>query len=156
MKYYTDGWMMGSKNPSPYGGGFTVVDEDNELIKREEVRHQGFTNNEAEIRGIKFALEYAEKGDSVSTDSMCCLSWVNKGKSKARPDLFELLQECKKLKTEKGINFHWEGRDFNLAGIYNENSRELETLKRMEEEVERLDYGKYPTTSNLKDLIHNL
>ncbi len=118
-KYYTDGWMMGT-NPSPYGGGFTVMDSEGKLIIREEIHENGFTNNEAEIRGIKYALEYAVSGDTVSTDSMCCLSWVNKGKSKARGDLFELLQECNYLLKSKGINLVWEGREFNLAGVYNE------------------------------------
>lgn len=135
MKYFTDGWMMGSNNPSPYGGGYTVIDENNKLIKEEEFRVTGFTNNEAEIRGIKFALEYAVKGDTISTDSMCCLTWVNKGKSKARPDLRDLLEGCKKLKNEKEINLIWEGRDFNLAGIYNENNRDYKKRKRLLEEV---------------------
>ena len=133
MKYYTDGWMMG-KNPSPYGGGFTVINEENLLIIREEIRIDGgvwFTNNEAEIRGILFALEYAEDGDSISTDSMCCLTWVNTGTSKARPDLSHLLSKCRKLKFSKFINLMWEGRDFNLAGVYNERVQKENTLRRM-------------------------
>lgn len=134
MKYFTDGWMMGSRNPSPYGGGFTVTDEKGNVIVREEFKKAGFTNNEAEIRGIKFALEYAEKGDTVSTDSMCCLTWVNKGRSKARPDLEELLQECKRLKITKQINVCWEGREFNLAGIYNEKIQKEMKEIRLEEE----------------------
>lgn len=132
MKFYTDGWMMGSKNPSPYGGGFTVTDEKGNVVIREEINQEGFTNNEAEIRGIKFALEYAVKGDTVSTDSMCCLTWVRKGRSKARPDLYELLQECNFILKEKNINLIWEGRDNNLAGIYNESISKEETKKRKE------------------------
>jgi len=146
MKYYTDGWMMGSKNPSPYGGGYTVVREDGVLIERKEIKRTGFTNNEAEIRGIEFALEYAEKGDIISTDSMCCLSWVNRGRSKVRKDLFELLQSCKKTKEEKHINLCWESRDFNLAGLYNEDVRPEETKKRIEEQEEE-DF--YNITKNL-------
>lgn len=140
MKYYTDGWMMGSKNPSPYGGGFTVMGENNEFIVRQEIYKKGLTNNKAEIQGILYALEYAEYGDTVSTDSMCCLSWVNSGKSKARPDLNELLIKCKIIKKEKNINVCWEGRDFNLAGIYNDNVGYVEKLKRIEQE--RLDFLK--------------
>lgn len=132
MKYYTDGWLMGS-NPS-HGGGWTVIDENNKLIERGELRKMGFTNNEAEIRAIKFALEYAEEGDQISTDSMCCLSWVNKGKSKARPDLNELMTECKNIKEKKKINLMWEGRDFNLAGIYNEEVKDVNTLDRIFQE----------------------
>ena len=111
--------MMGT-NPSDIGGGFTIVDENDNLIKIEEIFKKKFTNNEAEIRGIQFALEYAKEGDTISTDSMCCLSWVNRGKSKARPDLNDILTNCYLLKLQKGINLMWEGRDFNLAGIYNE------------------------------------
>ena len=137
MKYYCDGWMMGSKNPSPYGGGFTVVDEDKVLIVREDIFKEVFTNNEAEIRGIKFALEYAEEGDSVSTDSLCCLSWVRKGRSKARPDLYVLLDQCNDLFNQKKINLLWEAREFNLAGIFNEENREYYKQLRMEDENEK-------------------
>ena len=125
---------MGSKNPSPYGGGYTIVDENNELVSRYMIYEKGFTNNEAEIRGIEATLEYAEKADTISTDSMCCLTWVNTGKSKSRPDLNEVLRKCKTLLKEKEINLCWEGRDFNLAGIYNENVGTIETAKRIEEE----------------------
>lgn len=121
MKYYTDGFMFGS-NPSSVGGGFTVTDEIGNLIHREVINKGGLTNNEAETRGIHFALKIANNGDTVSTDSMCCLTWVNKGRTKVRPDLTELLTESKMLKITKDINLMWEGRDFNLAGIMNENS----------------------------------
>lgn len=136
MKYYTDGWMMGSKNPSPYGGGFTITDEKGVLLEESTVKKTGFTNNEAEILGIQAALQYAEKGDTVSTDSMCCLTWVNTGKSKARPDLKELLAKCKQLKEEKEINLCWEAREFNLAGIYNEEHRNEKTQFRIERELQ--------------------
>ena len=138
-KYYTDGWLKGSRNPSPYGGGYTVVDENNNLIVREDIKSSNFTNNEAEIRGILFALEYAEKKDIISTDSMCCLTWVNTGTSKARPDLNHLLFRCKELKFSKFINLMWEGRDFNLAGIYNEKVQKENTKKRIVDQLE-VDY----------------
>lgn len=120
MKYYTDGYMIGG-NPSSYGGGYTIVREDGQLIVRQEIQKNPFTNNEAEILGILNAIKYAKPKDQISTDSMCCLTWANQGKSKARPDLKELLQEVKRLKIEKNINLMWEGREFNLAGIHNEN-----------------------------------
>lgn len=118
-KYYTDGYMIGG-NPSKIGGGYTIVDENNNLIERKEIIQVNFTNNEAEILGILNAMKLAEYEDTVSTDSKCCLLWTNKGMSKSRPDLFPLIQECKTLLKEKNINLIWEGRDFNLAGIYNE------------------------------------
>lgn len=148
MKYYTDGWMMGN-NPSPLGGGFTITNESGEVIKREEIYKKGFTNNEAEIRGIEFALEYADKGDTVSTDSMCCLTWARTGKSKARPDLKERLQHCKLLFTEKEINLMWEGRDFNLAGIYNEENQK----KFKDERIEYQTKKEFLSFSEEADLI---
>lgn len=135
MKYYTDGWMMGT-NPSPYGGGITIVDEKGIVIHQEEIYKENFTNNEAEIRAIKFALEYAEKGDTISTDSMCCLSWVNKGKSKARADLNPLFQECYYLKRDKEINLCWENREFNKAGLYNESVQDERRERRIAKQIE--------------------
>jgi len=132
MKYYTDGWMMGSKNPSRYGGGYTITDDNGTLIKEREIKQSGFTNNEAEILGIFEVLKYAVTGDIISTDSMCSLSWVNAGKSKSRPDLNPMLFECKRLKFEKRINLLWEAREFNLAGIYNEQNRDSKTEIRIE------------------------
>ena len=121
MKYYTDGFVDGH-NPSEKGGGYTILNEKGELIRQEYVEKNPFTNNEGEILGIYNTLLLSEVGDSISTDSMCCLTWVNNGKSKARPDLNTILTECKQMKKEKNINLLWEGRDFNLAGIFNENA----------------------------------
>lgn len=121
MKYYTDGFMMKS-NPSPYGGGYTITDETGAVLHQEVIRKAGLTNNEAETMGILHALRIAETGDTVSTDSMCCLTWVNRGRAKARKDLFDVLDEAKALLRYKKINLMWEGRDFNLAGIHNENN----------------------------------
>lgn len=121
MKYYCDGFMIKS-NPSPYGGGYTIVDENNVLIKREVVKQSGFTCNEAELLGILETLRLAEYNDKISTDSMCTLTWVNAGKSKARPDLNDKMLEAKNLKREKNINLMWEDRNYNLAGKYNEEN----------------------------------
>lgn len=129
MKYYTDGWVKGH-NPSKWGGGYTVVDENNNLIKYIDIEKVGFTNNEGETLGILEGLRVAGVGDSVSTDSMCCLGWANRGFSKARPDLNELLRECRQLMRKKKINLLWEGREFNLAGIYNERDQEIRRDKR--------------------------
>lgn len=119
MKYYTDGYLRVS-NPSPIGGGYTIIDENNVLIERTEIRKSPFTNNEAEILGLLNAMKHASIEDEISTDSMCCISWVFRGISKSRPDLHNLLQECSQLRKQKELNIIWEGRDFNLAGIYNE------------------------------------
>lgn len=129
MKYYTDGFCRRS-NPSPFGGGYTIVDENNNLIKREEVEKVGFTNNEAELLGVLEACKICEEGDLVSTDSMNTIGWIGAAKSKSRPDLNHLLQEARDLVHSKKINLMWERRYFNLAGIVNEfNGKERKKLK---------------------------
>lgn len=119
MKYYTDGYTLG-QNPSDEGGGYSVVDENGELIAHEVIRQSHFTNNEAEIRGIEHVLKICAAGDQISTDSMNALTWIHAGKSKARADLNEVLKFCQKELVAKKVNLMWEGRDFNLAGHFNE------------------------------------
>ena len=119
MKLYTDGYTL-IGNPSPKGGGFTVLDENNKVLIHEKIEKEGLTNNEAELRGLLWALKESKTGDKISTDSSVIISWLRRGKTKARKDLTELIQECVKLKNEKNIELIWEGRDSNLAGIYNE------------------------------------
>lgn len=122
MKYYCDGFTMGG-NPSKGlggGGGYTIVDESGSLIKMRVIYREGFTNNEGEILGILDTLRLCKFKDSISTDSMIALTWINSGRSKARSDLIGILLECKNIILYKKINLLWEGREFNLAGIYNE------------------------------------
>lgn len=148
MKYYTDGFCR-AKNPSPYGGGYTITNESGNLIKQIEVEKAGFTNNEGELLGVLEASKICDMGDSISTDSMNTIGWVSVGKSKSRPDLNPLLQEAKQIIAQKKINLMWERRDFNLAGIHNEklSSERMKkygrkkmndtTLVGLEEEYER-------------------
>lgn len=117
LKVYTDGFTLGS-NPSLRGGGFTICGEDGKLIKTETIQNPGFTNNDGEVRGIIEALRLLEDGGEVVTDSYCAMRWVMNGKSKARPDLFELLQEGQRLLKGKKITLM--GREENWAGQYNE------------------------------------
>lgn len=123
MKYYSDGFLRGPKNPSNLGGGYTIVDENGNLIKRVEVEKVRFSNNEAEILGILETMKLANDKDAISTDSMCCLTWARAGRSKARPDLNEIMQECRNLLAIKRLNLMWEGREYNLAGLFNENEQ---------------------------------
>jgi len=58
--------------------------------------------------------------DEISTDSMCIIAWIRKGKSKPRKDLFNQIQEAKQLIESKYIDLIWESREVNLAGHFNE------------------------------------
>lgn len=118
MIYYVDGFTIG-RNPSRQGGGFTVVDENGELIHRQEYRRY-FTNNEGELRGVQYACEDAEEGSIVATDSQVAVFWCRNGKSKARPDLNRVCANVKELIALKGLELVWVRRDKNLAGIHNE------------------------------------
>lgn len=120
MKYYTDGYTE-IRNPSETGGGFTIMTEYEELLVTRRIEKQGLTNNEAELRGVVQCLRDCLPESTISTDSQNTISWLSsKKKCKARPDLQGLIDEGKYLKIDKKVNIIWEGRDFNLAGIYNE------------------------------------
>lgn len=121
MKYYIDGYTT-EGNPSPIGGGFSIVDKYGTLLIRFPVKKKGFTNNEAELLGLSFCLKHhCERGDTISTDSMNTIHWVKRGKSKkARPDLNPVISEVKRLVDSLGIFLVWESREKNLAGIYND------------------------------------
>ena len=119
---YTDGFCL-VKNPSPFGGGFTVTDYLGTVLSRQKILKNNFTNNEAELLGVLRGCELSENNGIVVTDSMNTIHWVKRGKSKARPDLNEIIAKTKKIAEEKEIFLKWEKRDYNLAGIYNENYR---------------------------------
>ena len=73
---HTDGYTI-SRNPRRTGGGYTliVIDaEGNENVKAKALLKEGFTNNEAEVRGIAAALDLAQDGDTIITDSKICLT----------------------------------------------------------------------------------
>lgn len=140
MKYYIDGFVDGS-NPSPVGGGYSIVDENGELVEIEYIAKSGFTNNEAEVLGLYNALGYAESGDTISTDSQNNLYWLCGGKSKSRPDLNDILGKSKYLLKNSNVAIVWEPREYNLAGIYNEfgvvSQEEIYISKNHTQEVPR-------------------
>lgn len=133
MKYFVDGFVMGA-NPSKLGGGFTIVDEANRFIMRRRLMRAGFTNNDGEILGIYFALKHAAAYDTISSDSKCAIWWAEAGRSKKRKDLSRMLTECRQMIQEKKITLVWEGRDDNLAGIFNENEADKYRKLRMAKE----------------------
>lgn len=117
---HADGFCL-IKNPSPFGGGFTVTDELGNVLTRQKIMKQNFTNNEAELLGVLKACELSEENGTVVTDSMNTIFWVRRGKAKARPDLNDVIAKTKKIAEDKKIKIEWRKRDENLAGIYNEN-----------------------------------
>ncbi len=136
MKYYSDGFSI-NKNPSPIGGGFSIVREDNLLIEFRRIFKENFTNNEAELLGVLEALRIVSKGDTVSTDSKIVILWVfniGRRKKNARKDLDPLKIEAYILLKRKNINLIWEPRDKNLAGIYNESIDNKEYFGERDEE----------------------
>ncbi len=118
MVYHVDGFTIKS-NPSKIGGGFTVVDEDGQLIHREEYRRY-FTNNEGELRAIYYAAEIAGRKDTIITDSRIARLWVIKGDSGGRPDLRHVAGQAQCWVQQKGLQLRWVRRENNLAGLFNE------------------------------------
>lgn len=134
MEIHTDGYTIGG-NPSPQGGGYTLIaveDGDTKVLKQEEF-DRPITNNEAEMLGLIAAIELAQKGDTVVTDSNISLIWLFRGYASARRDLDPIIAAAKKLANEKKahiknyqplneaeIVIEWRGRDENEAGNFNE------------------------------------
>ena len=119
--FHTDGFVLGINGVTD-SGGFTVF-KNGELITSTNVvkgNKKTFTNNEGELLGVLKALELAEFGDEIMTDSMNTLAWVRSGNPKARPDLIPLAQKAKALLHLKEVNFYWAPREENEAGNYNE------------------------------------
>lgn len=121
MKYYVDGFTIGG-NPG-LAGGFTIVDENNKLIKRETRKKSGFTNNEGEILGVAYAAILACYGDTIVTDSKTAISWATVALCGSRPDLKDMCQVLKELILSKNISLVWQPRKENLAGIMNEKDK---------------------------------
>lgn len=132
-KFFVDGFVMGA-NPSQIGGGFTIVDENNKFISRKMMKKVGFTNNDGEILGIYFALKHCGVGDTISSDSQTAIGWVMRAYSKSRKDLNTLLRACQIMMSEKEVSIIWEGRDDNLAGVFNEDNGKKYKLLRLANE----------------------
>ncbi len=146
MKYFTDGYTEFS-NPSLTGGGFTITDNSGNLIKTQAIKKVKFTNNEAELLGVRECLDkICEYEDEISTDSNIVICWLREGNKKIykskfpRPDLISVIEECRAIIKSKNINLYWEGREKNLAGIFNENNSfdEIAEYVKEKEETENL------------------
>jgi ribonuclease HI len=114
--FFVDGFVKGTRNPSPFGGGFVIADRDGIEIEKVTLDTPNFTNNEGEVRAIIRALEMAQEGDEIYTDSQIAEIWVKSGKSKARPDLLSEIERGNILMHQKKVYIGWVPRDMNLAG----------------------------------------
>lgn len=113
---YTDCFVLG-KNPSDKGGGYLICNETCIEIERKTVLKNGFTNNEGELLGVLRASELIDSGGTIYTDSRNTIAWVRSGKSKARPDLNDIMKQTKDNIRIKNIILEWKPREENLAGI---------------------------------------
>lgn len=120
-KLYVDGFTIG-KNPSEIGGGFVITNEQGSVVEKFDCVKTNFTNNEAELLGIRRALELATIMGTVYTDSSCGLFWTRKGKCKARPDLNEIAKQARTFLEEKSLKLVLVKRNLNKAGIFIENN----------------------------------
>jgi hypothetical protein len=127
MTYHTDCFVYGG-NPSSKGGGFTITDEQGNLLWQVEKLKPGFTNNEGELLGVLYAAMLASHGDTIVTDSQNTIAWTKSGKPKARPDLTSFAALAKRLIALKSLSLMWTPRQQNKAGIYNENHHASMTL----------------------------
>lgn len=59
-----------------------MVDQYNVLVRREEMKKPGFTNNEGELLGVAYAAAICNPGDTIITDSMNTIRWMKKEKPK--------------------------------------------------------------------------
>lgn len=150
MRFHVDGFLLSETNPSPKGGGWTVVAESGIIRKRREQKIL-MSNNRAEICAILEALTMADDYDSIYSDSDVAIGWIRGKLPKKAIDLDEIkefVNQARKLYKDKHITIHWVNRDNNIAGWENEfTHQELEQLrpnyrKNFCEIEELLDYDK--------------
>ncbi|QDT59497.1 hypothetical protein SV7mr_20040 [Stieleria bergensis] len=119
---HADGFLF-KRNPSPTGGGWTVVDAHGKLIERQAILKRGLTCNEAELTAVYRAAQLVDEGGTVFTDSKLVCDWIETGRSKKRSDLNKLIRACKGLIEKKSVSLRFRSRKQNLAGIYNDRNR---------------------------------
>jgi len=109
MKIYIDGSGWNGKESK-----LCIAKEDGAVVRK--VFKEKRTNNEMEYEALLLALQLAEKGDRIYTDSQLILGHLCYGwRIKAR-HLFPLIMRAKKLKEEKKVRIYWIPRKKNVAG----------------------------------------
>jgi len=108
LKIYSDGGSRG--NPGPSASGYVILTEDDELIKANGVYLGITTNNQAEYKSIKFALqdalELGGKYIAVFMDSLLVINQL-KGTFKIKNEaLYPIYRDIKELVTQfEGVTF---------------------------------------------------
>ena len=115
---YTDGFLFNT-NPSPIGGGYSLVNGDGYVVERTEVLKYGMTCNEAELLGVLRATETSKLNGFILTDSQVVKSWIKRGESKNRADLNDVIIKCKNMVCQNNIMILFVPRNKNLAGLHN-------------------------------------
>ena len=116
LKIYSDGGSRG--NPGPSASGYVILTEDDELIKANGVYLGITTNNQAEYKSIKFALqdalELGGKYIAVFMDSLLVINQL-KGTFKIKNEaLYPIYRDIKELVTQfEGVTFTHVPREFN-------------------------------------------
>lgn len=102
VKIYADGGSRG--NPGPSASGYVILTDKDELIKAEGIYVGITTNNQAEYRSIRFALESAlqlgAKYVSVFMDSLLVINQLNGSFKIKKPELIPIYQDIKELATK--------------------------------------------------------
>jgi ribonuclease HI len=110
VTFYTDGSGWNGK-----GSMWAVMSDSGFwMIKRFS---QKYTNNEMEYEAMIQALELANNGDIICSDSQVVINQITgKYKVLAR-NLMPLFTKAWALYINKQVNLHWVPREENLAGI---------------------------------------
>jgi len=109
MKIWIDGSGWNGKESK-----FCVTTEDGEIILRRLDKR--LTNNEMEYMALLGALEIANEGDTIYTDSKLVEGQVVKGWKCTKAHLFPLMMRARKLVKQKGVELKWIPRKENKAG----------------------------------------
>ena len=117
-KIYCDGYIV-SGNGDACSGGFSVLADDDKVMKCKELREPHLTKGEADLQGLLQAIDLASDEDSVLPASAIALSCVRKGRSKKNPNLNKAITRAKRIASEKKLNLEFCPPERNLASIHN-------------------------------------
>lgn len=109
MKIYIDGSGFNGRESK-----YIVAFEDGKIIKQQFKEEK--TSNEMEYESLLKALEEANQGDEIFTDSQLLERQIS-GKYRVRAEnLFPLFMKAKKLIEDKKVILKWIPREENYAG----------------------------------------